>query len=188
MEFDEEDKPQPKLEAKGSDQSELNQLTKALCKQIMLDRNYRNAKYSYHDLKDKHKLESAMAAFTKHGVRLTPDILAKELMVSEAEYNPFYKSERCSFEELARCYKSAIDHWQTHIKGAFDQSKLLASNLKRDLLFSDRHSFTVEDLVRLISNETDESLRNRDLILLFRRLSTTERLAFNDFLRAVCHN
>lgn len=67
----------------------------------------------------------------KLGVRLSQDSLVKELQITEAEYNPFHKPESCSYEELAKSYKAARDHWQSSVLASCNQQRLLASNLKQ---------------------------------------------------------
>jgi hypothetical protein len=50
-----------------------------------------------------------IVAFNRIGVKFSSkEQLAKDLQVSEAEYNPFYKStDVYSYEEIARVYKGA---------------------------------------------------------------------------------
>jgi|JI8StandDraft_1071087.scaffolds.fasta_scaffold2345376_1 hypothetical protein len=55
-------------------------------------------------------------------------------------------------------------------------------------MFTDRNHLSVEDLVRLLNDEFDGTLRNRDLILMYRRLAPNDKLSFQDFLHAVCRD
>ena len=45
--------------------------------------------------------------------------------------------------------------------------------------------FTVEDLVRFLNMETGTFYRNRDLILIFKRLTTGTKLQWENFMKVL---
>ena len=45
----------------------------------------------------------------------------------------------------------------------------------------------LEDLVRFMNLETGTFFRNRDLALIFRRLTASDRLGFEDFMSVLCY-
>lgn len=58
---------------------------------------------------------------------------------------------------------------------------------KQDRVDLERKGYlTVEDFVRFLNIETGTFYRNRDLILIFRRLGSDTKLSFDAFLKVVC--
>ena len=47
---------------------------------------------------------------------------------------------------------------------------------------------TIEDFVRFLNLETGSFFRNRDVILIFRRMTKTPEITFTDFLKTICTN
>lgn len=45
---------------------------------------------------------------------------------------------------------------------------------------------TVEDFVRFLNIETGTFYRNRDLILIFRRMTSEPKISFETFIKTVC--
>lgn len=64
-----EDEPPCFITSGGSD--ELRKLVSALKAQVELDRKLRSVKYSYHEMKDKHKAEAVISSLHKMGVKLS---------------------------------------------------------------------------------------------------------------------
>ena len=45
----------------------------------------------------------------------------------------------------------------------------------------------LEDLVRFLNMETGTFFRNRDLVLIFRRITSEDKVSFEDFMNAICY-
>ena len=112
----------------------------------------------------------------------------REFSNSLEEHNPFYSSR--NFSETASSavekYLRAQQYWKTHFLHQFDVRQMREEHFEEGKLDLEKKGYlTVEDFVRFLNIETGTFYRNRDLILLFRRMTSAETIAFSDFISVI---
>ena len=69
----------------------------------------------------------------------------------------------------------------------FNQKILSEEGFKSEVLDLELKGYLqIEDIVRFLNIETGKFYRNRDLGLIFKRLSKTNKVSFEEFLRIIC--
>lgn len=102
--------------------------------------------------------------------------IVKEVFdLQEEEDNPFLTMRDAdgSVSQLMESYVESEEHWQRFIGGKLDKNGV--SRVMRGMDIERKGWISVEDLVRYVNVESDQYFRNRDLILIYRRLQGKNR-------------
>lgn len=93
--------------------------------------------------------------------------------MTEEEDNPFHteRDDGCTYRELINNFIESEKHWIDNLQHKFVREEIHRSLLEMDI--DKKGRVTIEDMVRYINLESDHYYRNRDLSLIFRRLSGT---------------
>ena len=79
--------------------------------------------------------------------------------------------------------RKAEDHWNCKILHSFNRKEFEKERFVSSKLDLEKKGyFVLEDLVRFLNMETGTFYRNRDLYLIFRRLTKTTKIDFDDFM------
>lgn len=139
-------------------------------------------------MKAENKLFGLMAELCNMGIKIErSEQLATDMKISEEEYNPFYTCRgEGTYKDVATAYIEAKRHWEREIVEKFDQHLLTQEGFTEQAVDLDKKGYlSVEDLVRLLNLEADSFVRNRDLVLIHRRLAKNT-LTFSELVRQLC--
>lgn len=148
---------------------------------MKLDEELRNAKIWFRDLASLNKWEQLREEAERAGIKFDK----AEFEVSEEEDNPFYsvRESEESYQCLVNRWLKSEKYWQENILGQFNLREFQVEKFTEDKVDLEKKGyFVVEDLVRFLNMETGTFYRNRDLILVFRRLGSSEQLHWQQFL------
>jgi hypothetical protein len=163
----------------------LKSIVSLFCQQVKLDENLRNLKIWLESCFDTDKFNRLAKALKEEGLQMTPNECRPLFAVDESENNPFFSVQgfQGSYSSLAQAYCSAHQHWRTSIQRKFDRNALLSEGFTSQKIDLERKGFIeLEDLVRFLNIESGTFFRNRDLFLIFRRLTSGEQVDFESVL------
>lgn len=108
--------------------------------------------------------------------------------MTEQEDNPFHteRDDGCSYRDLVNSFINSEKHWIDYLQHKFVREEIEQSLSEMDIDRKGR--VTIEDMVRYINLESDHYYRNRDLSLVFRRLSGAKgEVTLEYVLTEFCH-
>lgn len=170
------------------DCQETRRFIEALKQQVSLDEELRNAKIWLDSAEIPNKWEAVRVELTKHHNNMSLQDVEKCFTNSLEEHNPFFtmKNYHESLSTVVEKYLASENFWQQSLRRKFNADLLKKERFEQDRLDLERKGFlTVEDFVRFLNIETGTFYRNRDLVLLFRRLTSQEKIVFQEFIGKV---
>lgn len=148
------------------------ELVSKICVQIEQDENLRACKYFFLLNAKENKYQQLQREFEKRGRKYSLEQLKAEMSFTEEEYDPFMeKQPHEDYVKYADALIAAEGHWRTQLFKKFSWSKLRENGIQ-DALASDSPSLkiSVADLARFVNLASGNLYKNRDLILLMRRI------------------
>lgn len=103
----------------------------------------------------------------------------------EQESDPFYSARggQGELNQLLQAYLKAESFWKQHVSGAFSRNDLFKDEFSEESLDMEKKGYIVlEDIVRFLNMETGTFFRNRDVYLIFKRISQQDKIQFKELL------
>lgn len=94
--------------------------------------------------------------------------------VTDEENNPFFTVREINgtVETLVDCFVQSEQHWNSELLHSLARSDLESEDFASECLDLEKKGYIVlEDIVRFLNMETGTFYRNRDIYLIFRRIS-----------------
>ena len=171
------------------DFNELLDLASKLCNQIQYDEQFRTSKYFFLLSLQEDKYQKLQKQFQNKGVKYSLDELTELMRFAEEEYDPFmYQTAHEDYGKYADSFTRANEHWKQNLVGKYDYDNLIKSRIEERLTVENKsQGLVVADFVRFVNLTSGNLYKNRDLIVIMRRLGE-DHISIEQVYKTFCKN